>query len=77
MPTTSLVTMDRKQSREEAQAAPTGAAPIPKQAKPLDAPHVPLWVQIRISAMFQVSTKKSFDENLNKARSTIYLSWKM
>lgn len=37
MPMTSFVTMDRKQSREEAQAAPTGAAPYPKQAKPLNA----------------------------------------
>ena len=37
IPMTSFVTMDRKQSREEAQAAPTGAALYPKQAKPLNA----------------------------------------
>lgn len=37
MPTTSFMTVDRKQCWEEAQAAPTVASPYPKQAKPLDA----------------------------------------
>lgn len=65
--------MDRK-CQEAAQAAPTGAAPYPQAGETPGCPHVPLWVQISISAKFQVSTRKSFDENLNKAQSTTYLS---